>query len=565
MAYTINRKDCINCYQCLHRCPSGAIGAEGGVFRIHPERCTECGVCFRECHFGAVEDSNGKTNTPQNIPSHDPVVYDAELVVIGAGATGITAAVRTAWLTGKRVIVLESAKFPGGCGWFGGGVRTFGCRAGEKLGVVDVRPDQVEQSVQKTFWQLDSALIGKVIYALGPFTDWCCDMDPGLEDRFEVFQPFPHMKPETALKPNRGIRSCGQQFLEILLRKADELGIAILTQTRAYRIERDADGSVCAVHARDPGGHVTVRARTCILAAGNWIANREISREVVPSFQANWELPANPHMLPTCQGDGITLAESAGIPVDRSKLAARIFGPHIMPAVGGADFFGSRFEAILVNRLGQRWVNEKKHELDAGMLLLEQPDGCAYALMDAGILDRTYKNFCEGIGNEANGGPEVRPPKPEYRAILDAALEANPDLPHKKADTLAELAGLTGMPADALEETVRRYNEFCFQEIDKDYYKPAQYLIPFTGGPYYAFYGCAVSDGGFGGAEVNAEFRVVDGDGKPVPGLFAGGDNCCGWFIKLFGGKQAFINDLSWAFASGYLAAETISDDLRSR
>ena len=558
MSYSIN-ENCYHCRQCMDRCPAHAIGEQDGRLRIDPEVCVECGLCGRVCHFGAVCAPDGRVVEPEDVAPHEPQTIETDLVVIGGGASGVMAAVRAAHESGCRVVVLERTKYLGGCGWYGGGFRAYGSRAEKRLGIRDRRPGAIDRAVKDTFWQLDPGLIGKTYRALSEFVDWACDMEPSMETDFELFPPLvPGDEPDALVRPMNNIRSGGYYMLNVLLKHARKYDIRFLTQRRAVEIVRGEDGGVRAVRAQNPGGELTVRCRACMLAAGNWISNRKLCAQIVPEFERNRPSMLTPHMYPGCTGDGIFLAEKAGGYVRSDGLAARLFGPHIMASGGGLDFFGARFEGVLINRNGRRWVNEKKHELEAAPLLMRQPGCCAYTLLDAGILERIYENWKNGIGNEANGGPFVRDPAPDYREKIDAALESG-TLPHKKADTLEQLAALIDVPADALEETVARYNGFCRSGLDLDFYKPAEYLVPFEKGPYYAVYGEAVSDGGFGGVWIDRELRALDTEKRPIPGLYAGGDNCCGWFVRLFGDKKSFINDLSWAFASGYMAGNSIA------
>ena len=564
MSYSVN-DNCYNCHHCISRCPVNAVEeGDDGVIQINKDRCIECGICGEACHFGAICDSQGHVVEPEDIACHDRQVLDADLVVIGAGAAGIMAAVRAASQCSCKVIVLEKTKYVGGCGWYGGAFRTYGSRAEAGFGIRDRRPAFIDRAVKETFWELEPSLIGKTYRTLSEFVDWLCAMEPDMANDFEAFPSFvPGDDPEVLLKSMHNIRSGGYYVLNILLKLARKYDIQFLTQERAAEIVRDEAGCISGVLAKDPGGEVFIHCRACMLATGNWIANRDICEEIVPEFNHNRPIMKTPHMYPGCTGDGIRLAEKAGGYVDHRMLAARLFGPHIMPRGGGLDFFGARFEGILINKNGERWINEKKHELDAASLLMKQPGCCAYTLLDLGVMEKIYSNWQNGIGNEANGGPFVLDPAPDYIDAINKALE-DPMSPHKKADSLSELAELIGVPADRLEATVRKYNDYCVTGLDEDFFKPSEYLVPFRKGPYYAVYGSAVSDGGFGGVLIDNQLRALDTAKSPIPGFFAGGDSCCGWFINIFGEKKSFINDLSWAFASGYMAGNSIAAFLNS-
>ena len=128
--------------------------------------------------------------------------------------------------------------------------------------------------------------------------------------------------------------------------------------------------------------------------------------------------------------------------------------------------------------------------------------------------------------------------------------EALLDTPVKKADTLAELGRLCGMPEGALEETVRRYNELCARGKDEDFGKDARFLTPVCGhGPYFAVYGQRFSESAMGGLMVDGQCRVLRNDGSPIPGLYGVGDATSAMHRK---GKLAVISELTWAVASAY-------------
>lgn len=128
------------------------------------------------------------------------------------------------------------------------------------------------------------------------------------------------------------------------------------------------------------------------------------------------------------------------------------------------------------------------------------------------------------------------------------------------ADTIEELAEGMGVPADALAETIKKYNEACKAGKDEDFFKPAQHLKALETAPYYAFSTFLATDGAFGGIEVNENMQVLGADG-PIENLFAGGDICSSYYVIGEGRKNTIINDFSWAVASGYVAGSFIAGD----
>ena len=105
MAYKIG-PDCSTCHSCFWECPVHAIQFVGNEYAIDPEKCISCGKCAKVCPTNRIYDPQKR-----EIPVlHARRELTADAVVLGAGGSGLVAAVRFAELTGKKVIVLEKAK-----------------------------------------------------------------------------------------------------------------------------------------------------------------------------------------------------------------------------------------------------------------------------------------------------------------------------------------------------------------------------------------------------------------------------------------------------------------------
>ena len=107
-----------------------------------------------------------------------------------------------------------------------------------------------------------------------------------------------------------------------------------------------------------------------------------------------------------------------------------------------------------------------------------------------------------------------------------------------------------------------RYNELCAKGHDDDFYKLPGYLMPIEKAPFYAIRSHMATDGVFGGLDADENGGVLS-HRKTVEGLFCAGDTIGNRYINQGGEKIECINDFSWAFASGYLAAETMLEFLK--
>ena len=104
MAYQIG-PNCVCCHYCRMECPVSAITYKGTRYAIDPEKCISCGLCQTLCHVNAITC----TEDTGTIPSHDLKTMSCDVVVVGSGGCGVTAATRLAE-GGKKVILVETGK-----------------------------------------------------------------------------------------------------------------------------------------------------------------------------------------------------------------------------------------------------------------------------------------------------------------------------------------------------------------------------------------------------------------------------------------------------------------------
>ena len=94
----------------------------------------------------------------------------------------------------------------------------------------------------------------------------------------------------------------------------------------------------------------------------------------------------------------------------------------------------------------------------------------------------------------------------------------------QRADTLTELAGLLGLDAAALEQSVARWNALCAKSIDDDFARPGGSMTPIKTPPFYGAPVWATLSNTQGGPVHDAEQRVIDVYGRPIPRLYAAGE-----------------------------------------
>jgi hypothetical protein len=334
---------------------------------------------------------------------------------------------------------------------------------------------------------------------------------------------------------------------------------------RVVGVIAEVDGQRCEYHAR----------RGVVLAAGDYAA----SPELIGKYKGE-EYTAIEAINPYCHGDGHRLAESAGAPLINMDVT---YGPELrfvppssegfmqlLPSSGPlARLMGwlmplipnfllvpfikrllvtwqhpevSLFEngAILVNQEGQRFCNEKSWP-DREIAIANQTDKICYILLDQRLID-----LYSGWPNFISTAPEIA------YAYVDDYLRLRPDVT-VQADTLEALAAKRNLPVEALQSAVKDYNQYTSGN-QQDAFNRSGDEHPLEGnrwvmlGPAKANF--TITEGS---PVMTEKLEVLDDEGKPVPGLYAVGQNGLGGQILWGHGLH-----IGWAMTSGRIAGEIL-------
>jgi len=212
------------------------------------------------------------------------------------------------------------------------------------------------------------------------------------------------------------------------------------------------------------------------------------------------------------------MAEEAGAAL--VNLDRQYNGYTIVPDMFGLDeargYYGGNARSIWVNSAGERFVTElgiDRYVFDA--VMRQQPEG-HWSIYD----------FDDKDGFRLNGPHFVSADAVDHEKIQRLAVE-NPDIT-QKADTLAELAALIGVPPDSLEATVAHYNALVAngESTDVDGLPPEDTPPVFTidTPPYYATKLYPMANKSAGGVSIDMRTHALDASGTPVPGLYAAGE-----------------------------------------
>lgn len=550
MSLTITDR-CIGCTFCQNECPATAITYNGDRYEINNDRCIHCGHCSEVCLMDAIADSE---QPHKEIAPHPPMEKSCDFVVVGGGAAGLVAAARYAELTGKRVIVLEKNRRVGGGGYFAVGLSPRNTQWEKDAGLPDCVAQKVQEAMERTGNQLNPALLNNLFTSLGTVFDWLCQWAP-VEKCFTL-QPHPFTGQMAVGTKSEGYGS-GKFITTHIVPYLQKLGVEILTETEATALHRGASGEIIGVTAKDAGGVTEIHCKQCLLCTGSLIRSERV-RAMLPDF-ADTEAKRYAHDMPGLTGDGLTMAENAGIALNTDSIVLAFVGCMAVAFDKTVFQTAERGDLLRVNLLGKRWCNENEDRRLLAEHLMAQPKSVSYSIVDKAILESLSPDVKPGFEPMyPNGVPDFAVPRGEITKAAAADFCRVADRLQGDtfvwADTLEALAAKMGVPADTFCHTVSAYNHACEAGCDPDFGKDAPHLRPIAEGPFFAIRNYLYLDGIFGGLSVSPDMEVLT-DGTPVPGLYAAGDITCGRYVNDRTHKQEVINDYSWAIASGFMAA----------
>lgn len=609
----ITSKDCCACSYCYRTCPVGAPYFDGIQNQIDQNICISCGKCIDVCPMGAIIDSE---NPPQKAERHNKMSYSCDTLIIGAGASGMTTAVRLAE-QGKQVIVIEKEKRTGsGALHVAGPMQIVDTKWALDAGETPHLPQKIQDTIAYGKGKLDAELVKNTLCALPRFFDWMCSFTD-MTDGFELIDakpmaPPPMPKPElpegveisdveqeaiiagggmpgSAMGGNLGLvvqaksyspeapmfHNPGEYIMTRLFARAEELGVTILRQTTAKQLIRDASGKFTGLLAEDAGGEVEFHYENCLIATGSLLLSDAV-KKVEPEF-ADCFQPKYGHTIQAYTGDGFAMCEEAGIPVRYEDIWLNITGNLVMPCDGltveyaeaakkkpmmPSDLRGhsNRPEALVVNVNGERFESEQMACISFKEQM-RQPKGLSYAIFEEDTIKGKTLPWIPVLDENGKAMKTMMPmgmPTPPWNEENMQYLSKLKDKHLVIADTIQDLAEQLEMDPNVLKKTVDRYNSLCEKKSDDDYQKHWLYLKPVKNGPFYAIKTFLMSDGAEGGIPIDAECHVMGKEG-PISNLFAAGDNSSGNIVIDENHEKIWItNEFSWALSSGMIVADAI-------
>ena len=445
--------------------------------------------------------------------------YDTDVVVVGGGAAGLSAA-NAAIDDGKKVILVDKMGIVGGSTAQSGG-NIFGANTTlqKENGVEDSAEDLYEFLMSYDQDNLlDAEKIKDYSEGIGADLDYLVENGvkfAGLSTAHEtcLLPPRLHISgPE--VKIGNGI---GGHITAPLTEAFISKGGEILVETKGEELIVE-DGVVKGIIAKNiVGDEVTINAKAVILCTGGFGANKDMVQDYMyfnPLFNT----------APCNTGDGLVMAEAVDAKVFKSK------GMQLQYVCFDTGATGSTESGLVVDINGKRLTNEHGYQ-----------SVTAEAFKDAG----SYANY---YITATKDGVCAEPYNTiQYGVTLDKVAHAA---------TLKELAEQIEVDPEQLEDTVNRYNELCHKGNDDDFGKPAEYMIPVEGDTYYAFAQYPVAAATFGGLVTDVEGHVLNNNDEIVKGLYAAGEIALtGDFAEMYPSCGLAIgNSVHMGIKTGHLA-----------
>lgn len=523
-----------------------------------------------------------------------------DVVVVGSGAAGLSAAL-TAAVKGARVRLLEGSDKLGGTTAWSGGLIWMPCNHRQSAAGVDDSREAANDYLRASMGDAVNLTLLDPFLDRGPeavrFLDEHsrlrlvhCDLPdsltnlPGASERGRNLEarPFPrrslgrwrhlvrpslfpvhltvsemHAHDLKALARKTVVRTitdrvgCGTAIVCGLLKACLDQGVAISVQARCRNLTEES-GRIVGVAAEVPGGTLRVRAAGgVVLATGGFDWNTELVDRFLP-IDASTMRRGTP---PVLRGDGLLMAEEAGAnlvytdegwwwpvaDIPGETYEGRSISRMIV-------FEKTRPHTIVVNREGQRFVNESMHHM-AFSLLERDENGERPNLPSWVVFDRRYR--------KANVVVNVLPIQPDPSWLI-------------KADTIDNLAAKIGIDAAGLRATVERWNTLCRNGVDVDFGRgataydrhhgdqraPHPNLGTIEEPPFYALPIDVSPVGTKGGPEIDATGRVLRRDGESIPGLYAAG-NVAGRLLgpAIYGAGVTIATGATFGYLGGMHAA----------
>ena len=472
-----------------------------------------------------------KTAVEKDAAAEDSTV-DADVVVVGAGGAGMTAAI-TAAAEGKSVVILESQSMVGGnsvraTGGMNAGKTVYqdGNEFGESAGVEKTLKTAAEKyadnetitALAKTVseqWaayqanptgyfdsvelmELDTMIGGKGINDPELVETLCAnsaDAIDWLDEHGITLHNVSSFGGASVKRIHRPVNaegktvSVGSYMIPLLQENCEKAGVKMMLDTTATEILTDANGAAVGVKATGASGEtVTVNAKAVVLATGGFGANLDMVVKYKPELKGFMTTNA-----PGIQGQGIEMAQAIGAAtVDMDQIQIH---PTVEANTAALITEGLRGDgAILINEEGQRFIDEVGTRDVVSAAEIAQTGSYSWLVVDQAMADAS--------------------------SVIQGYIKKGYTV---TGATYEELGEAMGVDAAAFAETMEKWNGYVEAKNDPDFGRTS-FANPLNTAPYYAVKVTAGVHHTMGGLKINANTEVLNEKGEVIPGLFAAGE-----------------------------------------
>ncbi|MDW5298681.1 MAG: flavocytochrome c [Sedimentibacter sp.] len=432
----------------------------------------------------AVEQS-GAVLTAKEVQAGEEKVEDVatDIVIIGAGGAGLTAAIE-ATNAGAEVIVVEKNAFMGGnTNYATGGMNVAGTKYQEADGIQD-SAELFYADTMKGGKNLNNPELLKVM------TENSADTLYWLESMGADLSQVGISGGQSVNRIHKGPGGMpvGTHLMDVFGNQVKNLGIDVRLNTKAVEILADGNTVTGIKVENKDGNSYEINAKAVILASGGFGANPDMVVKFKPELEGFGTTNA-----PGATGDALAMVEKLDVSLtDIDQIQTH---PTVVPIINEMITEGIRGDgAILVNHEGNRFVNELETRDVVSKAILDQEGATAFLVLDKQVYDKasTYEKY-------------------KNQGLL------------KEAQTLAELAEIMKVDAATLEETVTKYNEAVKAKADSEFGR-ASLEIELITAPYYAVEVSPAIHHTMGGVTINTSTQVINNSGEVVEGLYAAGE-----------------------------------------
>ena len=489
------------------------------------------------------------------MPAYADKVYNADYVIVGGGATGLSSAVQAQQL-GLKVVVMEKQAITGGTGNFAEGLFAAESSLQIRQGIDVSKEFAFKTIMDYSHWRANAPLVSAFVNKSAETIEWLKQF--GIQYEYIGVGGFGgpltwHVVGD--YEQDGKTYHHGKAVMMALTKTFVNNGGTLLLETPANDIIKK-DGKVAGVIGSTKDGEkVIVNAKAVLISSGGYANNKEMMKKY----------SRYPEMIFIGQigkmGDGIQMAWKAGA-AEEGVDVMQSYRPGLAGFHPASQLIAAAVQPYLfVDPKGHRYTDESNiTEWPQSGNSLERIGGTAYSIYD----DNSRQMFINQ-GIDMPLGEWVI-----YGTKLDKLDdEFNKELAKKngnvfKCNTIEEVAKAIGADPAILKKTVADINKAADMHKDDLYHKNARYLRSVSKAPFYVTKLHPRALGTLGGVKINEKAEVVDVDGEVISGLYAGGLDAGGMYgdsydLKLGGGTFGF------AINSGRIAAENAAKYVKGK